>query len=367
MANQPPHKKRLAQPTSPYRLGIIGLGDIAKAHVDALRQIPGFTIAAVCDTDPARAQTWARSLDCQPFTKSETFFSADLDVVALLLPHHLHAPMAIDAMRAGLHVMVEKPMATSPDDCQMMMRVAEETDRMLMVADTSEYVPGAVETGRRYQDGSLGKFLTGSTLTVREYFHADRPTWFLDPTRSGGGMFANVGVHRLAVTRTALPGVLPDEVTAVVQQPEGFPVEACATVLIRYTHGAAMQYQEIGHLPTPTWLNTGTYYLFENGMVGWDTDRWYFNPTKDQGQAISQPLPPEQGYQPIYENLYRCLIGETCLESQTGPAQDVAIVAAAYHSAKNGQTVSINTIAQSQAKTPEKSSSWPPHEPSACR
>jgi len=326
----------------PYRIGLMGMGDIAREHAQAIARVDGFSVTAVCDVDVSRAEQWAASLGCRSFTKADAFFAYDIDVVVLLLPHHLHAPMALKAMNAGLHVIVEKPMATSVSDCHRMMQAARQARRLLMVADTAEYSPGALETAGRYHHGELGAFMTGSMLTTRQYFYSNRPAWFLDASRSGGGMFANVGIHRLAMARAAMPGLCPTEVAAASMPLASHPVEACTTALVRYEHGAALHHQENGYVPSPPWLQNAVHLLFERGMVGWDAKHWHFSPT--QGDTVSQSLPVAHGYVPVYSKAFELLRTGSLEGGAQGSTQDVAIVSAAYESAQTGGSVLIEDI-----------------------
>ncbi len=321
------------------RVALLGMGEIARLHVDALAQVDGLQIGWVCDTDPTRRRLWADRLGCDACPTAQDLYASAADLIVVLLPHHLHAAAAIEALRAGKHVLVEKPMATTPDDCQDMIDAARQQERLLFVADTAEFIPGVAETGRRYRAGDLGRFLTGASVVVREYFTPHRPAWFLDPTHSGGGMFANVGVHRLAMTRTAVPDLWPVDVLACVQRLPGRTVEACTTAMVRYADHAAMQYQEIGHVPPAPWVRNGTHMFFEGGMAGWDDRHWFLQPTV--GQPIALPLPPAEGYRPVYERLRQALQGGDIAELALGAAQDVAIVTAAYRSAETGRCIPV--------------------------
>ena len=140
------------------------------------------------------------------------------DVAVVALPHHLHCEVAVAALQAGCHVLVEKPLAVSVEQCRAMLQAARRNGRILAVTDTAAYHPGALLTGARFRDGTLGRFLSGVHHNARFYFHQGRPAWFLDPATSGGGMFANVGLHRLAQTRACLPGLEPVTVSASVSR-----------------------------------------------------------------------------------------------------------------------------------------------------
>ena len=177
---------------------------------------------------------------------------------------------------------------------------------------------------------------------MRFYFHAGRPAWFLDPATSGGGMFANVGLHRLAQTRACLPGLEPVTVSASVSQMAGHPVEACTSALVRYRTGGAMHYEELGYVPRPAWWHLDAHYVFEEGMVTFDADRWLLV-TRDGAEHEEALAGGGNPYEPVYRDLLRRLQGETPL----GPAGwesavDVAIVQGAYASARTEREVDLN-------------------------
>jgi len=258
----------------------------------------------------------------------------------VLLPHSLHCPVALDALRAGCHVVVEKPMALDVRECREMIGEAARLRRFLVVADSASSTPGALRTGARFRDGALGRFLAGSVINARFYFEDRRPSWFLDPGRSGGGMFANLGVHRLALARACLPGLGPAAVSATVGELSSRPVEACTSALVRYHGGGAMHYEEIGYVPRPAWLAAGTHLVFEKGIVGWDDQSWRVQSTEG---CTEETLPARPVlYAPLYEQLRSSLRGDGPPVSAEGNALDVAVAQAAYASAREGREISLD-------------------------
>jgi glucose-fructose oxidoreductase len=236
---------------------------------------------------------------------------------------------------------VEKPMAVSVDECRAMLAAAKARGRALIVAESAGHTPGAVRTGEKFAAGELGRFFTGSIINARFYFNEGRPAWFLDPAMSGGGMFSNVGLHRLAAARACLPGLTPVAVSGSVSHQPEWKVEACTTAHVRYAEGGAMLYEEVGYYPRPEWLNAGVHFVFAEGIVSWDEQHWRM--MRRDGQEIVEGLPAAPGYLPIYENVLRAVRGEEYGPSARGYAEDVAIVHAAYASAQAGHEVDLRT------------------------
>jgi predicted dehydrogenase len=338
----------------PITIGIAGAGAILDHHLEALRLIPGVRVVGIADVDPVRRENRAAELGCAAFPDVHGICATRPTLVLVLLPHHLHHAAAIEALRCGCHVVVEKPMAIEERECVEMLREAARQDVLLAVADAAASVPGAVRTGERVRDGSLGRFLAGGVTNVRWYFDADRPAWFLDPARSGGGMFSNLGVHRLALARTCLPGLVPAAVSASVGRLDARPVEACTTAHVRYAAGGAMQYEEVGYFPRPSWLAAGIHFVFEKGLVSWDDSTWRVQGVGDVREEALAPRLVQ--YEPFWRGVAAALQGDGPRPSAEGGAMDVAVVRAAYRSAREEREIALDpaawTVQRPEALTP---------------
>ncbi len=322
-------------------IGFIGVGDIMHAHLAALKENPEYKLVAICRRTEDKLRQQAEELGCEGYTDYHDLLAAGPDVVLVSLPHGLHAQVTIEALEAGCHVMVEKPMATSVAECNEMLATAERTGKALIVTELASFTPGAVRTGEKFKAGTLGRFFTGSIINERFYFHEGRPTWFLDPEMSGGGMFTNVGVHRLATTRSALPGLRPISVSASVSYQPEWKVEACTSALVKYEQGGSMLYEEVGYYPKPDWLNQGIHYVFENGIVSWSNDTWYM--MGRDGEQYEEPLEPNPRYAPIYENMLKAIRGEEYWPKAWELAVDTAIAQATLASARDGQQIDLTS------------------------
>lgn len=117
-------------------VGIVGLGWVAGAHIETFKGVQGATVRAVCSRrahDPAELEA-RYGLPLVVYARLEDMLAdPDIDVVDVCTPHHLHAPQAIAAARAGKHVMIEKPAATSFEDCKAVERAIAEAGVQAMV------------------------------------------------------------------------------------------------------------------------------------------------------------------------------------------------------------------------------------------
>ena len=325
-------------------IGLIGLGAIIPSHLAGMDANPRFRIIGVCDRHPDRRAHYAHQLDCPGYAHYGELIARGPDVVVVALPHGMHCEVVLQALKAGCHAVVEKPMALSVEECRQMLAAAQAKKRVLIVSETASFYPGPRCTGEKFAGGNLGRFLTGSIINARFYFHEERPAWFLDPAMSGGGMFSNVGLHRLAIARAALPGLTPIHVTASVSHLPPCEVEACTTAIVQYAGGGAMVYEEVGYHPPPDWLNLGMHFVFEEGIVGWDEKHWRLK--RRTGEEVVEPLTPHVAdYAPVYANLSRALLNEPYRPHARELAVDTAIVQAAYASAREGCRIDLRSEA----------------------
>jgi len=151
--------------TPPLRMAMVGCGEIAMQNSKAIKAAPNTTIVHAMDLDIRLAKRLAAVYDA-PYTTSfeEVLANTDVETVFLAVPHHLHAPMAIEAMKAGKHVIVEKPMANNVADCEKMIEVARETGKILSVCYCQRYSPALIRAKELIEKGAIGRIL-GTSIT----------------------------------------------------------------------------------------------------------------------------------------------------------------------------------------------------------
>ena len=185
--------------TATIRFAIAGCGLVSRYHHSAIKALGhrGAHLAAVCTRERAnfhavQSQFGAPCMDYQTLCDC-----TDVDVIAICTASGAHAAQAMAAIRAGKHVMVEKPMATSLTDADAMIRVGEANQRLLAVTFQCRALPLFRRLKTLVDDGLLGKPLMASLVLpyqrTADYFDAApwRGTWALD----GGGVLMNQGIH----------------------------------------------------------------------------------------------------------------------------------------------------------------------------
>ena len=139
---------------------IVGCGGVHVMHAQALVGMEEAELRVLCDIKPERAQASADRFGGRPETNFETVLrDADIDVVHLCVPHYLHAPMAIAALKAGKHVLCEKPMATSITDAKAMAEAAKGAQGQLGIIFQNRYNAASVRLKALIEGGEMGRLV----------------------------------------------------------------------------------------------------------------------------------------------------------------------------------------------------------------
>jgi predicted dehydrogenase len=180
------------------RVGVIGAG-VGALHLAAYAQLPQVEIVALAGLDDDRVRRVAAEYHVpQTYHEYADLLAApDIDAVSVCLPNILHAPVSIAALRAGKHVLVEKPLARSPEEARAIVAAAREHDRVLMVSFDKRY-RNDVQWIKRYIDsGALGKIYYAKAHWMRRAGIPRLGSWFVSKEQAGGGPLIDLGVHVL--------------------------------------------------------------------------------------------------------------------------------------------------------------------------
>lgn len=145
--------------TKVIKIGIIGSGGIAVSHAKAYQAMAGVQIVGVADVVPGKAQEFINNLaieDAQAFENHKQMLDLDIDGVSICTPNIFHHMTSIDALQAGKHVLVEKPLAVTLDQGIEMVQVAKKTGKMLSVGFQPRYDPNMQKVTNIVQSGQLG-------------------------------------------------------------------------------------------------------------------------------------------------------------------------------------------------------------------
>ena len=187
----------------PLRVAVIGCGSISRCHFQALRQLDGVRICAVCDIDPVRAERAGETNDCPAYTDwLQLLDEAQPDAVHLCTPHDLHVIMAVEALRRNIHVLCEKPCAISEGDLENLRKAAHEIRAQFGTCFQNRYNTGAVLLKQLLKDETYGPLLAvkGDVSWCRgaAYYSDD---WHGKKKREGGGVLVNQAIHTLDLLR----------------------------------------------------------------------------------------------------------------------------------------------------------------------
>jgi UDP-N-acetyl-2-amino-2-deoxyglucuronate dehydrogenase len=143
--------------TKRIKFAIIGCGRIAQRHAEHINRLG--LLAAVCDIIPSRSEELASKYNCVAYNSLEDLLAVqkDLDVVSICTPNGMHASHSIQALRSGFHVLCEKPMALSIQDCSDMIKEAEKANRRLFIVKQNRFNPPVVALKMVIDEGKLGK------------------------------------------------------------------------------------------------------------------------------------------------------------------------------------------------------------------
>jgi predicted dehydrogenase len=198
---------------SRLRVGIIGAGGIGGTHTDYLRKTDRAEVVAACDVNEANLKKFASKFGVTPYGSwHEMLEKEKLDAVTVCTPNALHVQPTVDALKAGCHVMVEKPMGMSTVECRKMIGAAKAAKRHLVIGFQHRYDGRAQVLRRAFDEGVFGKILFVRVQALRR---RGIPNWgvFGRKELQGGGPLIDIGVHVLELADYVIG--MPEPVAAV--------------------------------------------------------------------------------------------------------------------------------------------------------
>ena len=187
-------------------IGFVGSDVHVGGYVKAFLAHPDVRLIGACDSedDGAREVAAQGNMDLWTTCYEELLENPIIDVIMVCSPDHFHAGHSIEALRAGKHVLCEKPMTTTLQDCRDMVRAVDETGLTFMVSQFMRFQPIHQEIKKLYDDGALGRafFVEGSYIHDMSGIYAQR-TWRSDP-KNPQNVLIGGGCHPLDLLRWAV-------------------------------------------------------------------------------------------------------------------------------------------------------------------
>ncbi|CAN5377201.1 Gfo/Idh/MocA family oxidoreductase [soil metagenome] len=224
------------------RFGIVGCGSIGPTHAGALQQIAGAQLVAVADVVPARAAEMAAKFSVAAVYHTDEALIADpnVDVVIFCTPSGMHADGAVRAMRAGKHVVVEKPMEISLAACDRIIAAQKETKKLFTVISQHRFDTATQLVRDAIASGKLGKIILADASVkwwrTQQYYDSGdwRGTWKFD----GGGALMNQGVHTVDLLQWLVGGVSTVFAHTRTAGHDRIEVEDVAVAALTFKNGA---------------------------------------------------------------------------------------------------------------------------------
>jgi predicted dehydrogenase len=233
------------------RVGVIGLG-MGRHHAKAYAESKNAELVALCDlsTDLLNQFQSLNPKAAVYHDYQEMFAKGGLDAVSVALPNCLHSEVTVAALRAGLHVLCEKPMAMNAHQAEEMLCVSRETGKRLMIHFNYRFSQPSQFLKRYVDEGRLGQVYYARTRWLRARGIPKLGSWFGIKEMSGGGPLIDLGVHRLDLAMWLMGYPKATSVSASAfdllssrlarESKARFDVEDLATALIRLDNGATL-------------------------------------------------------------------------------------------------------------------------------
>ncbi|MEW6047398.1 MAG: Gfo/Idh/MocA family oxidoreductase [Bacillota bacterium] len=332
------------------RVGVLGTGAIARiAHLPALNHLPGVQVTAVADVDRNRAEQAARrfSIPRVCSTIEEMVAQEPLDAVIVCTPNYLHAEHAVAALKAGKHVLVEKPIATTLADALAMKNAAREAGRVLMVGFTHRFYAFNRYAHKLVQEGAIGRIVSLRMRFSHEGPYVSWPAesrWFLDRRLAGGGALLDMGIHAVDLA-SWLVGADIREVAAMTSPVEvDSEVERTAHVLLHFA-GGALGAIEVGWSTKDGALGYELYGTEGSMLVDYQTPIKLLAPTVTGPRVRGWIVPSVGRSDPYLEELrhfFDCVrTGESPVVGAHEGIEALRVILAAYDAAESGRTVHV--------------------------
>ena len=221
------------------RIAIIGCGRIAQRHAAHIKSRA--VLVAVCDIEKEKADQLAGEYNAIAYYNIDDLLSAekDLDVVSVCTPNGLHAEHSIKALKAGFHVLCEKPMALKVEDCEKMIEAAETAGKRLFIIKQNRYNPPVVAVKKALEEGRLGKIYS---IQLNCFWNRDLAyyanSWKGTKTLDGGTLFTQFS-HFIDLLYWMLGDIT--EVRSMMKNfahGNAIEFEDTGVVLLKFTNGA---------------------------------------------------------------------------------------------------------------------------------
>jgi predicted dehydrogenase len=355
------------------KAGVIGAG-IGTYHIEGYQAHADAEVVALCDlNEDALAETGGEYEIAHLFTDYKEMLDADIDCVSVCVPNKFHAPITIDCLKAGKHVLCEKPLARTAREGQKMIEAAEAAGKTLMIQFNNRFRPEAQVLKGHVDAGTFGDIYFARCGWIRRNGIPGWGGWFTQKEMAGGGPLIDLAVHMLDLTMWLMGNPKPVTVMASTYSVFGpqmqglgpwgtpnrkgaFDVEDMAVGMLKFEDGQTIMLEAswasrikrewVYSTLMGTEAGASLERVFDIDGVddtAVDTLELY---TQEQGEAVDRvvKLEPDEamGRHTAVEHFVDCLVeGTEPISPGTDGLRIMKILDAMYKSAESGRAVNI--------------------------
>lgn len=334
------------------RIALIGAGYISDYHARGLLEVENVEIVAVVSKTEANAQKFAQKYGIKnAYTSISPIVSDDsIDGVVISTPNVYHAPYAIEFLKSGKDVFLEKPMAMNAAEGIHIRAIAEKSDHLVMVGhmwrfdEDTNYVKSAIESGQ------LGRIFKTKGYGIHENWGPSG--WFTKKELAGGGALADMGVHAIDTARYLLGDPMPARVYARIASHFGdYDVDDTGIMIITWDNGTESIIESGWWHPHMDGPEASTGLFGTKGYASLFPTYLKLKKGEESSEKIVPDLPEriEHCDQKIYTKQMAYFVD--CIRTQNQPVPGIEegsvvlqIVDAAYESSRTGEAVTIGRL-----------------------
>lgn len=354
------------------KFGIIGTGAVWGFHKLGSKKNPKIKFISAYDIDERKLNRVAKYSKLETYSILEDFLKSDIEAVLIMVPHYLHRDIVVEVAESGKHIICEKPMATTLEECDDMIAATKKAGVKFMIAENHRFLPAHQFMKDIIDRDFIGEIFLGRTYEgayVSPEQFLDAKSWNFTYDKGGGGVVADQGVHKFTLLNWLLGEV--DSAQCWLGKAINSPPikgEDSAIILLRYKSGAMITVDLSSitiHLPTNRTELHGTKgtiledHSWENPIrvlsshPDAEVKGEFYSPSIEHG-----PFPQYYKISMGYEDAYfaECILEDKEPEFTPEQAkQGVAVVLLSYLSAKNGRITTMDELMKIYKTTGTKS------------
>ena len=226
------------------KFGIIGVGSVWRYHKLGCKSNPQIKFISAYDIDEQNLSKAEKYSKLETYSNIEAFLKSDIEAVMVFVPHYLHKEIVLTAAEAGKHILCEKPMAPTLEECDAMIKATQKAGVKFMIAENHRFLPAHQLIKDMLDKGFIGDVMLGRTYEgaycqPNEFLDSNR--WNFTYEKGGGGVVADQGVHKFTMLNWFLGEV--DSAQCWLSKTLNSPPnkgEDTAIILLRYKCGAVI-------------------------------------------------------------------------------------------------------------------------------